>query len=119
MPIIDSQVHVYAANTPERPWDTTSNWPDHVDGDVVHLVVALPDVQGLLGRLAVRLRFGRFSRGFVCGFLPGFLACGHGYIFLLRSRTSVRFAVTFPVSFSESPKICWRPTATCGMYFSM
>ena len=33
MPIIDSQVHVYAANTPGRPWATIPNWPDHVDGD--------------------------------------------------------------------------------------
>ena len=32
MPIIDSQVHVYAANTPGRPWATIPNWPDHVDG---------------------------------------------------------------------------------------
>jgi predicted TIM-barrel fold metal-dependent hydrolase len=33
MPIIDSQVHAYAANTPQRPWATTPNWPDQVDGD--------------------------------------------------------------------------------------
>ena len=33
MPIIDSQVHVYAANTPDRPWHSTPNWPDHVNGD--------------------------------------------------------------------------------------
>ena len=29
MPIIDSQVHVYEANTPKRPWHSV-NWPDHV-----------------------------------------------------------------------------------------
>ncbi len=33
MAIIDSQVHAYEANTPERPWDTVPNWPDHVTGD--------------------------------------------------------------------------------------
>ena len=33
MSIIDAQVHVYAANTPDRPWHTVPNWPDHVTGD--------------------------------------------------------------------------------------
>ena len=33
MSIIDSQVHVYAANTSDRPWHTVPNWPDHVTGD--------------------------------------------------------------------------------------
>lgn len=33
MAIIDSQVHVYEANTPRRPWDSVPNWPDHVNGD--------------------------------------------------------------------------------------
>ena len=33
MSIIDSQVHVYAANAPDRPWHTVPNWPDHVTGD--------------------------------------------------------------------------------------
>ncbi len=33
MPIIDSQVHVYEANTPKRPWHSVPNWPDHVTGD--------------------------------------------------------------------------------------
>src|ERR1051326_2907836 len=31
--IIDSQVHAYAANTPERPWFRVPNWPAHVTGD--------------------------------------------------------------------------------------
>src|ERR671939_483604 len=30
MAIIDSQVHVYEANTPKRPWHTVPNWPAHV-----------------------------------------------------------------------------------------
>ena len=33
MPIIDSQVHAYEANTPKRPWATVPNWPPHVTGD--------------------------------------------------------------------------------------
>jgi L-fuconolactonase len=32
-PIIDAQVHAYAANTPERPWHSVPNWPAHVTGD--------------------------------------------------------------------------------------
>src|SRR5476649_1148091 len=32
MPIIDSQVHAYEANTPKRPWATVPNWPPHVTG---------------------------------------------------------------------------------------
>ena len=27
MTIIDSQVHVYEANTPKRPWHSVPNWP--------------------------------------------------------------------------------------------
>src|SRR5690348_3332395 len=30
--VIDSQVHAYAANTPERPWARVPNWPAHVTG---------------------------------------------------------------------------------------
>jgi predicted TIM-barrel fold metal-dependent hydrolase len=33
MTVIDSQVHVYEANTPKRPWHNVPNWPDHVTGD--------------------------------------------------------------------------------------
>jgi predicted TIM-barrel fold metal-dependent hydrolase len=42
MPIIDSQVHAYEANTPKRPWRTVPNWPDHVTGD--EMVVAMDKV---------------------------------------------------------------------------
>src|SRR2546428_4208602 len=35
MAIIDSQVHVYEANTPKRPWHSVPNWPDHVTGDEI------------------------------------------------------------------------------------
>ena len=29
MAIIDSQVDLNEANTPQRPWHTVPNWPDH------------------------------------------------------------------------------------------
>src|SRR6266702_8742774 len=42
MTIIDSQVHAYEANTPERPWHSVPNWPDHVTGD--EMVTAMDKV---------------------------------------------------------------------------
>ena len=33
MPIIDSQVHAYEANTPKRPWKSVPNWPPSATGD--------------------------------------------------------------------------------------
>jgi predicted TIM-barrel fold metal-dependent hydrolase len=42
MPIIDSQVHAYEANTPKRPWNSVPNWPDHVTGD--EMVAAMDNV---------------------------------------------------------------------------
>ena len=50
MPIIDSQVHIYEANTPERPWDSVPNWPDHVTGDEM---VAAMDALGVDGAIFV------------------------------------------------------------------
>src|SRR5205807_1826572 len=46
MTIIDSQVHVYEANTPKRPWHSVPNWPAHVTGDDV---VAAMDQVGIDG----------------------------------------------------------------------
>src|SRR5437016_542038 len=43
MPIIDSQVHAYEANTPKRPWHTVPNWPDHVTGD--EMVAAMDNLE--------------------------------------------------------------------------
>ena len=40
MPIIDSQVHAYEANTPKRPWHNVPNWPPSATGD--ELVAASP-----------------------------------------------------------------------------
>src|SRR5438034_582928 len=42
MAIIDSQVHVYEANTPQRPWHAVPNWPAHVTGD--EMVAAMDEV---------------------------------------------------------------------------
>ena len=50
MPIIDSQVHIYAANTPDRPWHFVPNWPDHVTGDEM---VAAMDTVGVDGAIFV------------------------------------------------------------------
>jgi predicted TIM-barrel fold metal-dependent hydrolase len=50
MPIIDSQVHAYEANTPKRPWATVPNWPAHVTGDEM---VAAMDKVGVDGAIFV------------------------------------------------------------------
>ena len=50
VPIIDSQVHAYAANTPQRPWSRVPNWPAHVTGDEM---VAAMDRVGVDGAIAV------------------------------------------------------------------
>jgi len=49
--IIDSQVHAYAANTPQRPWrKPPEGWPDHVTGDEM---VAAMDKVGVDGAINV------------------------------------------------------------------
>ena len=50
MPIIDSQVHAYDANTPKRPWHNVPNWPDHVTGDEM---VAAMDKVGVDGAIFI------------------------------------------------------------------
>ena len=50
MPIIDSQVHAYQANTPQRPWASVPNWPDHVTGDEM---VAAFDKVGVDGAIFI------------------------------------------------------------------
>ncbi len=50
MPIIDSQVHAYEANTPQRPWATIPNWPAHVTGDEM---VAAMDAVGVDGAIMI------------------------------------------------------------------
>jgi hypothetical protein len=48
--LIDSQVHAYAANTPERPWFRVPNWPAHVTGDEM---VAAMDKVGVDGAIFI------------------------------------------------------------------
>jgi len=48
MPIIDSQVHAYEANTPKRPWRTIPNWPDHVTGDEMVAAMGKVGVHGAI-----------------------------------------------------------------------
>src|SRR5436190_951738 len=48
--ISDSQVHAYAANTPERPWVRVPNWPAHVTGDEM---VAAMDKLGIDGAIYI------------------------------------------------------------------
>ena len=50
MPIIDSQVHAYEANTPKRPWHSVPNWPPHVTGDEM---VAELDKLGIDGAIFI------------------------------------------------------------------
>ena len=50
MPIIDSQVHAYEANTTQRPWATIPNWPAHVTGDEM---VAAMDRVGVDGAIMI------------------------------------------------------------------
>jgi L-fuconolactonase len=50
MAIIDSQVHVYEANTPQRPWHSVPNWPAHVTGDEM---VAAMDTVGVDGAILI------------------------------------------------------------------
>ena len=50
MTIIDSQVHVYEANTPKRPWASVPNWPPHVNGDEM---VAAMDKVGVDGAIFI------------------------------------------------------------------
>ncbi len=50
VPIIDSQVHAYEANTPKRPWHNVPNWPPHVTGDEM---VAAMDRVGVDGAIFI------------------------------------------------------------------
>jgi L-fuconolactonase len=50
MPIIDSQVHAYEANTPKRPWHSIPNWPPHVTGEEM---VAAMDKVGVDGAIFI------------------------------------------------------------------
>jgi predicted TIM-barrel fold metal-dependent hydrolase len=49
-PIIDSQIHAYAPNTPERPWWSVPNWPASATGDEQ---VAAMDKLGIDGAIFI------------------------------------------------------------------
>ncbi len=49
-PTIDSQVHAYERNRPERPWSTIVPWPDEVTGNDM---VAAMDAVGVDGALLI------------------------------------------------------------------
>jgi predicted TIM-barrel fold metal-dependent hydrolase len=48
--IIDSQIHAYEANSPQRPWLTTPNWPPSATGDEM---VAAMDKVGVDGAIFI------------------------------------------------------------------
>ena len=48
MAIIDSQVHAYEANTPQRPWHNVPNWPAHVTGDEMVAAMDKVGVDGVI-----------------------------------------------------------------------
>ena len=50
MPIIDSQIHPYEANTPKRPWHSTPNWPPSATADEN---VAAMDKLGIDGAILI------------------------------------------------------------------
>ncbi len=80
MPVIDSQVHAYEANTPERPWRSVPNWPPHATGDEV---VAAMDRLGVDGAILIS----PFS-------MYGFDA---GYSVAVRNAHPGRFALVKPL----------------------
>lgn len=51
MPIINSQLHAYEANTAKRPWHNVPNWPDHVTGDEMVAAMNKVGVDSLAGAL--------------------------------------------------------------------
>ena len=98
MPIIDSQVHVYAANTPERTWFKVPNWPDHVTGDEM---VAAMDAVGVDGAI------------FVSAF--SMYRYDAGYAVEVQKAHPDRFAIVKPVD-STDPAVAdviaeWKKTA--------
>jgi predicted TIM-barrel fold metal-dependent hydrolase len=78
--IIDSQVHAYDANTPQRPWVSTPNWPDHVTGDEM---VAAMDGLGIDGAI----------------FISAFSIYGYdsSYAVEVQQKHPDRFAIVKPV----------------------
>src|SRR5258706_14397114 len=48
IPIIDAQVHAYAANTPDRPWHTVPDWPPNATAVEMGATMSKVAVDGAL-----------------------------------------------------------------------
>ena len=81
MPIIDSQVHAYEANTPKRPWRNVPNWPPSATGDET---VAAMDKLGIDGAI----------------FISAFSMYGYdaSYAVEVQRKHPGRFAIVKPVN---------------------
>ena len=81
MPIIDSQVHAYEANTPKRPWLNVPNWPPSATGDEQ---VAAMDRLGIDGAI----------------FISAFSMYGYdaSYAVEVQKKHPGRFAIVKPVN---------------------
>jgi len=81
MPIIDSQVHAYEANTPKRPWHSVPNWPPSATGDEM---VAAMDKLGIDGAI----------------FISAFSIYGYdaSYAVEVQRKHPGRFAIVKPVN---------------------
>jgi predicted TIM-barrel fold metal-dependent hydrolase len=81
MPIIDSQVHAYEANTPKRPWRNVPNWPPSATGDEQ---VAAMDQLGIDGAI----------------FISAFSMYGYdaSYAVEVQRKHPGRFAIVKPVN---------------------
>jgi predicted TIM-barrel fold metal-dependent hydrolase len=81
MPIIDSQVHAYEANTPKRPWESVPNWPPSATGDET---VAAMDKLGIDGAI----------------FISAFSIYGYdaSYAVEVQRKHAGRFALVKPVN---------------------
>ena len=87
MPIIDSQVHAYEANSPKRPWKSTPNWPPSASGDET---VAAMDKLGIDGAI----------------FISAFSIYGYdaSYAVEVQRKHPGRFALVKPVN-PEDPAV--------------
>src|ERR1700676_267735 len=86
MTIIDAQVHAYAANTPQRPWHTVPNWPDHATGDET---VAAMDKLGIDGAIFISaFSMYRYDASYAVEVCNGLIPVG--------SRSSSRSTRTIP-----------------------
>ena len=81
MPVIDSQIHAYEANTSKRPWHNVPNWPPSATGDEQ---VAAMDKLGIDGAI----------------FISAFSMYGYdaSYAVEVQKKHPGRFAIVKPVN---------------------